>query len=203
MLHAGAFYKQTKTVADDRPTLPEVQKNFELMEHHAAHLLALLDNMDDASWNSFWRAEDDIQQECVFQRSSPAMLEIGALRLVNEEQDDWEFYTRDDFPPVLKLAVLIARRARADLPAPVRGPKRQIALRRWVSSLCDLWESFGKTVTVTYEAGQARSETYEFLERLLKPLDQEALRYLATVLREERTRRRHSNGHYLFRNAPK
>jgi hypothetical protein len=104
VLHAGAFYKQTKTVADDRPTLPEVQKNFELMEHHAAHLLALLDNMDDASWNSFWRAEDDIQQECVFQRSSPAMLEIGALRLVNEEQDDWEFYTRDDFPPVLKLA---------------------------------------------------------------------------------------------------
>jgi hypothetical protein len=44
------------------------------------------------------------------------------------------------------------------------GPKRQVILRQWVSSICDLWESFGRAVTIDYQAGQASSKTYEFLE---------------------------------------
>jgi hypothetical protein len=149
----------------------------------------MLQDMDDASWNFYWKAERAIQEECVFAKSSNAMLEIGALRLLDERHDDWELYTSDDLPPVLKLVQLIARRAQADTPASTRGPKRQVALRQWTSSLCDLWEAFGRAVTVDYQAGQASSQTYDFLQRLLRPLDGGAVRYLATVLREERTRR--------------
>jgi hypothetical protein len=192
VLGAGAVYKQLKAMSDGRPTPPEVQKHFELIEHHASSLLALLQDMDDASWNYFSRAEQDLQEECVFQRTSPAMLEIGALTLVDDERDHWTFYTRDDFPPVLKLAALYAQRARATIPAPRRGPKSQRALRQWTRSLCDLWVSLGKPVTVD-QANPGSSATFRFLEALLRKLDEEAVESLPNVLREERTRRRRRN----------
>jgi hypothetical protein len=121
MLNAGAFYKQSKATGRGRPMPTGVQEHFELIAHHASILLAVLDDLDDVSTGFYKRTEMTIQEECVFRRISTTMLEIGALRLVNEERDEWEFYTSADLFPVLKLVELIARRAQADLPASTHG----------------------------------------------------------------------------------
>lgn len=193
MLRAGAIYKQSKPVADDRPTLLQISAQFEEMRSHATELLRLLDEIDDASWNYFWRAEQSIIDEAIEGRSS-AMQEIGAFRQTDPLEDAWEFYTHEDAPPVLRLVRLVCERARTDMPAPSRGPKRQIALRRWTVKMLDFWAGeLGREVTIDYQAGSASSETYALLECLLKPLDPQVVRYLATVLREERTRRRSGN----------
>ena len=193
VLRAGALYKKSKSVGDDRPTLLQVSKHFEALDYHASEMLDHLQKIDDASWNSFWRAEQDLLDECIDGRSS-AMREIGAYWQTDHEEDAWEFHTSADATPVLRLIRLICERARADMRAPSRGPKRRVALRRWAAKVLDLWEGeLGQTVTVDYQAGRASSKTYRFLERLLTPLDPSAVRFLATVLREERTLRRRSN----------
>jgi hypothetical protein len=193
VLRAGALYKQTKAVREDRPTPVQVSEHHKGTEYHASVLLDCLANMDDASWNSFWRAEDDLIEECIFGGSS-AMQKIGAHWQTDRLEDAWEFYTSADAPPVLRLIRLICERARANMGAPRRGPKRRVALRRWAAKVLDFWEGeLRQAVTIDYQAGQASSRTYRFLERLLTPLDPSAVRSLATVLREEPTRRRRDN----------
>jgi hypothetical protein len=193
VLRAGAIYKQSKSVRNGRPTLLQASKHFEALEYHASEMLDHLENIDDASWAFFWRAEQDLLDECIDGRSS-AMREIGAYRQTDRLEDAWEFYTHEDAPPILRLIRLICERARADMRAPSRGPKRRVALRRWATKLLDFWEGdLGRPVTVDYQRGQASSDSYRFLERVLRPLDPSAVRSLATVLREERTRRRRGN----------
>jgi hypothetical protein len=193
VLRAGALYKQNNIVADGRPKPSEIRAYFELRKYHASRLLQLDEEADDISWRLFKKLEQDIQEECVFQKSSTAMQDLGALKRIDEESDTWEMYTTDDLPPSLKLNILIAQRAERELPAPPRRTKGQTALRRWARSLCDWWEGkLGKAVTID-QANPGSSETFRFLEALLKPLDPKAVAYLPSVLREERTRRRRCN----------
>ena len=192
-LSAGAYYKQRKMIVDDRPRPVEVRAFFEGIEYHASSLLDLLEQADDISCGRYRKFEQEILEECAFLKSSTAMQDIGALRLIDPENDTWEMYTTDDLPPLLKLAMLITHRAEREAPTPKRGTKGLIALRRWVRSLCDLWEGkLGQVVTID-PANPGSSETFRFLEALLEPLDPKAVGYLPTVLREERSRRRHNN----------
>jgi uncharacterized protein (DUF736 family) len=147
-LRAGAFYKQNNLIAAERPKSAEVRAYFERIQYHASGLLETLEEADDISRKLHRKFEEDIQEECVFQRSSTAMQDVGALKLVDRENDLWEMQTTGDLPPLLRLTGLICQRAERELPTSPRRREGEIALCRWTRSLCDLWEDkFRRRVT--------------------------------------------------------
>jgi hypothetical protein len=187
-LHAGAIYKQFATLRDDRPQRAEVVASLVDLRGLIERVHREAESPDDVTWSALWRAEEELQEECVW-GESPAMREVGAMW--DSGDGEVTFYTRDDLLPVMRYMSLLLDRAIEKAPRSKRGQKRQEPVRQWAKPILDFWErDAGKKVTYEHFGGNAITETHRFLEALLQPLDASATRYLGTVLEEERTARK-------------
>jgi hypothetical protein len=188
VLHAGAIYKQLKLLRQEAPQPKERLAALVDLKEDLERDLWKWQNLDDRSWRDISTSERNLQEECCFGNDGRAMRDIRAMWDVADGEIG--FYTTDDFLPVMRLAILLLKRATTDIPQGKRSQWKEI-LRFWATPVLDFWEKdLGRRVTYQHFRGGPITKTHRFLHVLLKPLDDSATRYLGTVLEEERTARR-------------
>ncbi|MEQ9209959.1 MAG: hypothetical protein RLN96_08990 [Pseudomonadales bacterium] len=168
------------------PKPKDVRSFLTVLANKADELKALIDGLDDITWDQLRRTEYRLQQSA-FYLGDERLVDIGVMRRRNEfDPEGFELSYSDisDIPINLDYLKFLAVESHSDVKKDKAGRQKNHALYLWVSMMVDHWVSvMNRKFTVTYHQNTSTSPSGQFLEACLEILDPDALDDLVSQMR--------------------